>query len=194
MTDLIVTNAKVATVDASNSIAEAVAVTGEKITAVGRSGEIAALAGPNTRIIDAGGRAVIPGLMDGHAHMDREGLKGVFPSLEGCRSIGDVLDRIRALAAKAAPGEWIVTMPLGDPPYYWNVPGCLAENRFPTRQELDQAAPDNPVYIRPIWGSGGIFCRWNRSPIQRHWTLPGYQRIPRPPPRPWNSKRTRPAS
>ncbi|MBT6284309.1 MAG: amidohydrolase, partial [Rhodospirillaceae bacterium] len=70
MTDLIVTNAKVATVDASNSIAEAVAVTGEKITAVGRSGEIASLAGPDTRIIDAGGRAVIPGLMDGHAHMD----------------------------------------------------------------------------------------------------------------------------
>lgn len=152
MTDLIVTNAKVATVDASNSIAEAVAITGDKITAVGKAGEIAALAGPDTRIIDAGGRAVIPGLMDGHAHMDREGLKGVFPSLEGCKSIADVLSRIRALAAKAAPGEWIVTMPVGDPPYYWNVPGCLAENRFPNRHELDEAAPDNPVYIRPIWG------------------------------------------
>ncbi len=152
MTDLIVTNAKVATVDASNSIAEAVAITGDKITAVGKAGEIAALAGLDTRIIDAGGRAVIPGLMDGHAHMDREGLKGVFPSLEGCKSIADVLSRIRALAAKAAPGEWIVTMPVGDPPYYWNVPGCLAENRLPNRHELDEAAPDNPVYIRPIWG------------------------------------------
>ena len=85
MTDLIVTNAKVATVDTSNSIAEAIAITGDKITAVGKAGEIAALAGPDTRIIDAGGRAVIPGLVDGHAHMDREGLKGVFPSLEGTR-------------------------------------------------------------------------------------------------------------
>lgn len=152
MTDLIVTNARIATVDASDSIAEAVAMTGEKIAAVGTAAEISALATPDTRVIDAGGRAVIPGLIDGHAHMDREGLKDVFPSLEGCRSVEDVLARIRALAAEADPGDWIVTMPVGDPPYYWNVPGCLAENRFPTRRELDEAAPDNPVYIRPIWG------------------------------------------
>ena len=150
--DLIVTNGRIATVDASNSIAEAVATKGEKIVAVGRAADIAALAGPGTRILDAGGRAVIPGLIDGHAHMDREGLKDVFPTLEGCKSIDEILGRIRALAAKAAPGDWIVTMPVGDPPYYWNVPGCLAENRFPTRRELDEAAPDNPVYIRPIWG------------------------------------------
>ncbi len=150
--DLIVTDGKVITVDPANSIAEAVATKGERIVAVGCASEISALAGPDTRIVDAGGRAVIPGLFDGHAHMDREGLKGVFPSLEGCTSVGDVLERIRALAADAAPGDWIVTMPVGDPPYYWNVPGCLEEGRFPSRQELDEAAPDNPVYIRPIWG------------------------------------------
>ena len=146
--DLIVTDGKVVTVDPVNSIAEAVATKGECIVAVGGANEISALAGPDTRIVDAGGRAVIPGLFDGHAHMDREGLKGVFPSLEGCTSVGDVLERIRALAADAAPGDWIVTMPVGDPPYYWNVPGCLEEGRFPSRQELDEAAPDNPVYIR----------------------------------------------
>ena len=150
--DLIVTDGKVVTVDPANSIAEAVATKGECIVAVGCASEISALAGPDTRIVDAGGRAVIPGLFDGHAHMDREGLKGVFPSLEGCTSVGDVLERIRALAADASPGDWIVTMPVGDPPYYWNVPGCLEEGRFPSRQELDEAAPDNPVYIRPIWG------------------------------------------
>ena len=150
--DLIVTDGKVITVDPANSIAEAVATKGERIVAVGCASEVSALAGPDTRIVDAGGRAVIPGLFDGHAHMDREGLKGVFPSLEGCTSVGDVLERIRALAADAAPGDWIVTMPVGDPPYYWNVPGCLEEGRFPSRQELDEAAPDNPVYIRPIWG------------------------------------------
>ena len=150
--DLIVTNGKVATVDPSNSIAEAVATKGERIVAVGGAAEVTALAGTETRIVDASGRTVIPGLMDGHAHMDREGLKDVFPSLEGCKSVGDILERVRTLAANTAPGEWIVTMPVGDPPYYWNVPGCLNENRFPTRQELDDAAPDNPVYIRPIWG------------------------------------------
>ncbi|MEC7942973.1 MAG: amidohydrolase [Pseudomonadota bacterium] len=150
--DLIVTNAKVVTINPSNRIAEAVASKGEYILAVGGTAEVSNLAGPNTRTIDAAGRTVIPGLMDGHAHMDREGLKDVFPSLEGCRSVDDILNRISTIAGNMKSGEWIVTMPVGDPPYYWNVPGCLAENRFPTRQELDDAAPNNPVYIRPIWG------------------------------------------
>src|SRR5207253_1806683 len=98
------------------------------------------------------GRAVMPGLIDAHAHMDREGLKSICPSLAGARSIDDVLQRIEALARGSAPGTWIVTMPLGDPPYYSDVPKNLAEGRFPTRWELDRVAPRNPVYIRAIWG------------------------------------------
>src|SRR5207302_1260612 len=78
--------------------------------------------------------------------------KTVFPSLGPVRSISDIQDRIAALARGKKPGEWIVTMPIGDPPYYWDVPGILAEGRLPNRHELDKAAPDNPVYIRPIWG------------------------------------------
>lgn len=150
--DLIVTNGKVVTVDSAFSIAEAVAVRGDRIAAVGRAAEIAELAGDDTTVIDAGGRAVIPGLVDGHAHMDREGLKGVYPSLSGCRSIDDILQRIEALVAEEQAGEWVVTMPIGEPPYYFGVPDNLAEKRFPTRQELDRVSPDNPVYIRPIWG------------------------------------------
>ncbi len=150
--DLVVTRGKVIAVDPKGTVAEAVAVAGERIAAIGSAAEIEALAGPGTVRIDAGGRAVVPGLIDGHAHLDREGLKPVFPSLSGCRSIDDILARIAALAADAEPGEWIVTMPIGEPPYYWDVPGNLAENRFPTRWELDSASPDNPVYIRPIWG------------------------------------------
>jgi predicted amidohydrolase YtcJ len=150
--DLVVTNGKIITVDGGFSIAEAVAVRGERIAAIGGAAEILALTGPETRVIDAAGKAVIPGLIDGHSHMDREGLKPVFPSLAGCESIDDVLQRIKALADNAAPGEWIVTMPIGEPPYYWDTPNNLREKRYPTRWELDQAAPDNPVYIRPIWG------------------------------------------
>ena len=56
-----------------------------------------------------------------------------------------VLDRIAELADKTPRGEWIVTMPVGEPPFYEGVPGNLAENRFPTRQELDHVAPDHPV-------------------------------------------------
>ena len=136
--DLIIANGKVVTLDPASRVAEAVACRGERIAAVGSTRDVRTMAGAGAKVVDAGGRTIVPGLIDGHAHMDREGLRDVFPSLEGCRSIRDVLDRVHALAAAAEPGEWIVTMPVGDPPYYWNVPGCLRENRFPTRRELDE--------------------------------------------------------
>ena len=110
------------------------------------------IVGPQTRHFDMKGRTIVPGLTDGHAHMDRHGLRTVFPALGPVRSIKDIQDRIRELARGKKPGEWIVTMPIGDPPFYLGVPGTLSEKRWPTRQELDAAAPDNPVYIRSIWG------------------------------------------
>ncbi|MGH7003474.1 MAG: amidohydrolase family protein, partial [Alphaproteobacteria bacterium] len=145
-------NGKIVTVDPGFTVAEAVAIEGGRIAAVGASAEIRAWLPTGGRVIDLAGRAAVPGLIDGHAHMDREGLKTILPSMAGVRSVGDVLDRVAALAAKAAPGDWIVTMPIGDPPEFENVPGCLKENRFPTRWELDRVAPDNPVYIKSIWG------------------------------------------
>src|SRR5712691_6537938 len=150
--DLILKNGRIITVDAGFSIAQAIAIAGERIVAVGPNAAMAAHTAPWTRVIDLKGRPVIPGLIDGHAHMDREGLKTVFPSLGRVRSIRDIQDRIAELARGRAPGEWIVTMPIGDPPYYFDVPDILAEKRWPTRQELDAAAPNNPVYIRSIWG------------------------------------------
>jgi hypothetical protein len=150
--DLILHGGTVITIDPAFSLAEAVAVADDRIVAVGRTAEIRALAHGYTCLIDLHGRAVMPGLIDAHAHMDREGLKSICPSLAGARSIDDVLQRIEALVRAAAPGAWIVTMPLGDPPYYFDVPKNLAEGRFPTRRELDRVSPRNPVYIRAIWG------------------------------------------
>ena len=54
--------------------------------------------------------------------MDREGLKDIPPTLAGCRSIDDILQRIEAIAAETPKGEWIVTMPIGEPPFYYGVP------------------------------------------------------------------------
>lgn len=150
--DLVLSNGKVITLDDSGSIVEAIAISGGEISATGSTAEIARLTGPETQVIDLRGRCVVPGLIDGHAHMDREGLKGQLPSLAGCISISDIQDRIRDLVRDKAPGEWIVTMPIGEPPDFRGMPEALAEGRWPTRQDLDEAAPDNPVYIRSIWG------------------------------------------
>jgi predicted amidohydrolase YtcJ len=150
--DLILTNGKIITVDSAFTVAQAIAIAGDRVLAVGPDAAIAPLRSPATRIVDLKGKAVIPGITDGHAHMDREALRSVFPALGRVRSIRDIQDRIAELARAKQPGEWIVTMPIGDPPYYFDVPEILAEKRWPTRQELDAAAPNNPVFIRSIWG------------------------------------------
>jgi predicted amidohydrolase YtcJ len=149
----------VITLDAEDRRVEGVAIRGERIRAAGTNAEVLANCGATTRTVDLRGRTVIPGLIDGHAHMDREGLRDIFPSLEDCRSIADIQARIRELAAQTPAGEWIVTMPIGQPPYYFKPESTLAEGRFPTRHELDEAAPDHPVYIRGIWGY------WDKPPI-----------------------------
>ena len=156
--DIVIHNGKILTVDARDSIRQAVAVRGSHIVAVGNDSDILPLAGPGTKTFDLRGRTVIPGIVDIHAHMDREGLKSIYPSLAGLRSIKDIKQRIKELAGDKAPGEWVVTMPIGDPPNYSDMPQSLAEGRFPDRHDLDEAAPDNPVYIKGIW------TPWNVPP------------------------------
>jgi hypothetical protein len=150
--DVVFRNGKIITVDRGFTVADSIAIAGDRVVAVGPNAAMAAFTAPATRTIDLRGKTVIPGLIDAHAHMDREGLKSIFPSLGRVRSIRDIQDRIAELARQKAPGEWIVTMPIGDAPFYFDVPDILAEKRWPTRQELDAAAPANPVFIRSIWG------------------------------------------
>jgi predicted amidohydrolase YtcJ len=157
--DKILLNGKIVTVDKTFSIVEAAAIRDGKFVALGSSREIRQLAGPHTELMDLQGKTVVPGFTDGHAHMDREGLKYVYPSLEGARSIDDILKVIEREVKKKKPGEWVVTMPVGDPPYYDNAPAVLKEKRYPDRWDLDKVSPNNPVYIRGIWGY------WNRPPI-----------------------------
>ncbi|HEV3348380.1 MAG TPA: amidohydrolase [Methylomirabilota bacterium] len=150
--DLALTGGKIVTLDARFRTVSALAIRGDRIAALGTDEEIAPLIGPGTRRIDLRGRLAVPGLFDGHAHMDREGLKRKWPSLAGARSIDDILQIVEKLVRGAAPGEWIVTMPVGEPPLYEGLPDALAERRWPTRHDLDRVAPHHPVYIRAIWG------------------------------------------
>ncbi len=152
MTGLLLHSGRVATLDREDRVVDAVAIIGERIVGVGAAAALRAQLPPGTAEIDLQGRTVVPGLIDGHAHLDREGLKLELPSLADARSIEDVLEIVAGLVAKAAPGEWIVTMPLGTPPDFAGMPEGLREGRWPDRHDLDRVAPDNPVYIKSIWG------------------------------------------
>lgn len=150
--DMIIINGDVWTMDSKCPRADAVSISGGRIVAVGSQGHCRSLVQPDALVIDAKQQSVIPGLVDGHAHMDREGLKAELPSLSSCTSITQIKEHIQQLVAAAQPGEWIVTMPLGVPPEFKGMPAGLAEGRWPTRWDLDEVAPDNPVYIKSIWG------------------------------------------
>src|ERR1700747_3083603 len=90
--DTILRNGKVVTVDSAFTIAQSIAIAGDRIAAVGPNDAVAAHAGPATHVVDLKGKTVVPGLNDGHAHMDREALRDVFPSLGRVRSIRDIQD------------------------------------------------------------------------------------------------------
>ena len=156
--DIILHRGKVLTVRNDDSIEQAVAIRGESIQAVGNDQDVLALAGPDTKTVDLQGRTVIPGIIDIHAHMDREGLKRIFPSLEGATSISEILGIIEQQVAQKRPGEWVTTMPVGDPPNFADVPESLLEGRFPNRWDIDTVSPKNPVYIRGAW------TPWNVPP------------------------------
>ena len=145
------TNGKIITVNQNFDIVEALAIRGGKFLAVGSNRQVLDAAGSNAEIIDLKGRTVIPGFIDGHAHMDREGLKFILPSLQGVHSIEDILAVVRQEVKNKKPGEWIVTMPIGDYPDFNKKPSQLKEKRYPTRWDLDRVAPNNPVYIKGRW-------------------------------------------
>jgi predicted amidohydrolase YtcJ len=160
--DTIVIDGNVVTMDPARPRARAFAVYDGRFVAVGDDAEVRAFAGPRTRVVEAGGRTVVPGLIDSHAHLDREGLRRWYPTLADCRSIAGVQAIVAGCAAGRAAGEWIVTAPLGRPPYHLAPAATLAEARFPDRADLDAAAPQHPVWIRAVWG------HWTDGPPYVH--------------------------
>ena len=141
--DFVLTNGKIITVDDRFTIAQAIAVLGERIVAVGTNQEIAGLADPNTTIIDLEGRSVIPGLIDNHAHIMEEGpIWQLELRLDGIETRAEALQLMRERAMAMGPGEWVFT--LGG----WAIDQFTDDQRDFTREELDQAAPDNPVLLQ----------------------------------------------
>ena len=159
--DLLLYNGRIITLDNGSRISEAVAIRGTRILAVGEDADLKIHVTPETQCIDLKGRTVLPGFFDTHPHMDREGLKALGgESLAGANSVAAIVERVAEAAHKARPGEWIVFMPMGAPPFdYVNDANMLKEGRFPNRHDIDRVAPDNPVYIRSVWGW------WTRPPF-----------------------------
>ncbi len=137
--DLILHHGKIVTVDPQFRIADAIAIRGGHILAVGRYEEMAKLAGSGTTRLDLHGKTVLPGLMDSHSHAFEASIYEFDHEIPDMETIADVLRYIRARAAVTKPGDWIVLTQV--------FVTRLRDQRFPTRAELDAAASQNPVYF-----------------------------------------------
>ena len=141
--DLILFNGKIITVDERFSIAQAVAVRGNQIAAVGTTQDINRLAGPATRRIDLRGRSVIPGLIDNHMHLLRYGTTWKYEvRWDGVETRKEALELLRARTQIAKPGDWIYI--LGG----WALEQFSDDPRPFTRAELDKVAPNHPVFLQ----------------------------------------------
>lgn len=144
--DIVLSNGKIITVDERFSIAQAVAVTGDRIAAVGTHQEIAQLAGPSTRRIDLKGRAVIPGLIDNHMHLLRAGRTWQREvRWDGVGSRKQALEMLRSRVNSVGAGEWVFN--LGG----WTIDQFADDKRPFTRDELDRVAPNNPVLLQAAY-------------------------------------------
>ncbi|MER5293036.1 amidohydrolase [Streptomyces pharetrae] len=143
--DLVVRNAKIHTGDPGRPRAEAIAVRGGVVTAVGDDKDMAGLVGPDTRVVDALGRRTVPGLNDSHLHVIRGGLNYVLElRWDGVRSLAQGLAMLREQAARTPEGQWVRVV--GG----WSAEQ-FAERRLPTVGELNAAAPDTPVFVLHLY-------------------------------------------
>src|SRR5262245_26465537 len=147
--DLVLNNGKVVTIDANDSVAQAVAIAGGRIVAVGSNDLIKLRNGPSTQVIDLAGRTATPGLIDTHVHFTEvDALYSVDLGVVDVKNMNDVLARVAAQVAKRKPGEWVRGRG-------WDE-GKLAERRYILASDLDKVAPNNPVWLTNTTGHYGV--------------------------------------
>lgn len=166
--ELILFNGKFHTVDRERPKASAVAISGGRFVAVGTEAEVMALRGSATQVIDLKGRTVIPGLNDSHLHLIRGGLNyNLELRWEGVPSLADALRMLKDQADRTPTPQWVRVV--GG----WNE-FQFAEKRMPTLEEINQAAPDTPVFLLHLYDRALL----NRAALR----VAGYTRdTPNPP-------------
>lgn len=142
--DLVITNANIRTMDAKRTVARAMAVVGRKIKMVGSDSDVRPWIGPNTRVIDAGGKTIIPGFNDAHVHFMETGQQLSSVDLRDANTPAEFVKRIKDFAAKLPKGRWI----LGGK---WDHENWTPSD-LPTAAMIDAVTPDNPVMIDRLDG------------------------------------------
>ncbi|MDO4552989.1 MAG: amidohydrolase, partial [Bacillota bacterium] len=160
--DLAFKNGRVLTMDREDRVVQAVAVKGNRIVFAGGDGELEQISDAGTRVIDLGGRTLIPGFIDSHFHPILAGLIGreldsamIDTTYANCKSLEELLGLVRQAAAMKKPGQWVSMMGYE--------PLLLPEKRHPTLAELDAAAPENPVHCMH---GGGHICMYNSKALE----------------------------
>ena len=143
--DLVLTGGKVVTVDDALPEAEALAVTGYTITAVGTNEEIAGHVGPSTEVVELDGRLVIPGFIEGHGHYMSLGRSKMILDLTTATSWDDIVQMVGEAASRAAPGEWVTGR--GWHQEKWTSTPEPSVDGVPLHTELSAASPENPVSL-----------------------------------------------
>jgi predicted amidohydrolase YtcJ len=147
--DLILIHGNILTVDASDSIAQAIAIRNGIILKTGTDAEIQALAAPDAKVIDLHGKTATPGLIDTHAHIAEGGADELYGvKLSDATSVAEIVSRVKAKIALIKPGEWITGSG-------WDE-GKLSEHRYPTAADLDAVSPNNPVWLMHTTGHYGV--------------------------------------
>ena len=160
---LILQHGKIVTADPQFRVVESIAIRGDRIVGIGAHEEVARLAGPNTRQINLNGKTVLPGLIDSHVHAADASMYEFDHPVPEMESIVDILRYIRSRAAVAKEGEWIVLTQV--------FVTRLHDQRFPTRGELDAAAPRNAVYFGTGPDASANSLALKLSGIDRHFQI-----------------------
>lgn len=142
--DLVLRNANIVTMNRNAPEAEALAVSGDRILAVGSDDEVGGYVGTDTEVVDLEGKTVVPGMIDSHVHFVGLGNRLLQLDARNVSDKDEIIERVAEHVAAAAPGEWIQGR--GWDQNRWTV------KEFPTKEELDGVSPENPVFLRRVDG------------------------------------------